>query len=402
MISNMISKGNVQKTPESEPTENNTRNRVTEALVNNNAIEEISKIEMGQGQLADAVLVTLGLKPSTELYIYKWNEDAGSIKAKLKNAGLTVKEKKIREDEKGKLVARYIIALDEVVADKLMKVNSEEEPEQYGLLMGYPKTAVDAFMGKRPLLSEEDYPDMNGIIFTFRMSKDHYKEEFKVLQNWSEAMKEYVPELYRELNEGQETFKNEQTLEQIKKEIDEGVLEGKEWSEIRQKYGIPLNKINDKGLILDILGADTLIKYFTALSGEGRPYKFPLPLQAGDLSEYLDYELAEAPAYLISDLLKKPLSKAGVNIFISHCIHIPGFTLPAIETIEEEKLNQFLTNLINKYPATAELLGKIFSKKRISLLKELSKYNADTNPAPPELIEELYNLEQTLFGSNIK
>ena len=191
------------------------------------------------------------------------------------------------------------------------------------------------------------------------------------------------------------------TLKKIKRQIDEGELEGKDWGEIRRNYGIPLGRIGDKGLILNTLGADTLIKYFSALSGEARPYKFTLPLAASDILEYINYELSDTPAHLILDLLKKPLSRAGVNILISHCIHIPHFTAAIIEKFPGEDLNSVLKQIPTDHPEAEPMLNKIFDKKRISYLKDFNKYN-ENNPAPQELVDEFKKYEQGLFGESAR
>ena len=192
-----------------------------------------------------------------------------------------------------------------------------------------------------------------------------------------------------------------QILRSIKERIDAGELDGMDWGEIRRGFWIPMQKTGDKDLILSILGPGTLMKYFAALTGEARPYKFALPLEASDLSEYLNYELSDAPAYLIVELLEKPLSRASVNILMSHCVHIPHFVTSLIEKVTEEKMNDFIKQILKSYPGAEPMLGKVFDKKRVAYLKELEKYNSD-NPAPQWLIDEFNEYERSLFGKSTR
>lgn len=374
------------------------RDKLNSSL-NLDKLKEISEIEMGKKQLADAILVLLGEKPSTKLDIYKWNEDPSSIKEKMEKTGLIVKEKDLKSHEKEKIAAKLVIAQSEDIANQLLKVRSDENPREYGLLMGYPESAVDAFMGKAASLKQEDYLSMKGIVFSFRLSKNSHEEEFKTLKQWSNALKRSAPDLYNELNENNEIFEKENLLEKLKKEIDAGGLKNKNWKEIRQQFGIKLRKAGDKDLILSILGKSTLIEYFKSLSGPGKPYKLPIPIESDDLSEYLDYELSETPGTLIMDLLKNPLSKAGVNIFISHCIHIPTFTASVTDNFTKEKLDALLGEIISNHPSATGLLSKIFDQKRIEYLKELCEYN-EKNPAPFELVNRIDNFEHELFGES--
>ena len=164
-------------------------------------IKTLEQIKMGHGQLAEAILVLLGLKPTTELAVYDWNENPKEARRKMEEAGLIIKEKKIRSHEHENLTAKFVVTLDERLATELMNAEADEDHEKYGKLMGYPETAVKAFLGETELLPDKDYLDMSGIIFDFKMSKDHYKEEFETLSKWSEAIKKYAPSIYAELSE---------------------------------------------------------------------------------------------------------------------------------------------------------------------------------------------------------
>ena len=85
--------------------------------------------------------------------------------------------------------------------DKLIKLDPTKDHAEYGQLMGYPQTAIDAFVNGK-LLTDKDYPDMRGIIFNIKFSQGHWPDELKILKEWSEAIRKYSPETYNSLKGG--------------------------------------------------------------------------------------------------------------------------------------------------------------------------------------------------------
>lgn len=162
-------------------------------------IRIFEELKMGKAQVAKLILVLLGLKPATELSLYKTNDEPEVVIEKVRSAGLVIKNKDVRQDRKKKVIVEFAVARDEATADQLMEVASNQDHEEYGKLMGFPQTAIDAFSGKIEALDMDDRPDMKGIIFSFRMSKDHASEEFELLKIWSEAIKRYSPNTYAAL-----------------------------------------------------------------------------------------------------------------------------------------------------------------------------------------------------------
>ena len=166
------------------------------------SIEMIQDLDIGNYQKAELILIILGLKPATELLFYKNNKKPEESVKKLKETKqLHVLEKKIRSGDK-KAIKSFAVAKSKEEAKKVLTNNADEDQEQYGRSMGYPETAVTAFLdGEDALLDEEHCPDMEGIIFDqIRLSKKHYKEEITLLKYWSDIVNKYAPKLYNELN----------------------------------------------------------------------------------------------------------------------------------------------------------------------------------------------------------
>jgi len=167
-------------------------------------IGAIEQIKIGKGQLADVILVILDLKPAMELDIFNWNDDPKEVKQKMEEAGLIVEEKKIPERKKTKVSAVFAVSRSSSAISRLLDAEANNDHAEYGRLMGYPETAIEAFLDQSKLLPDKEYPDMDGIIFAFKLSKDHHDTEFAVLKKWSEAIKKYAPNLYLELNSDNE------------------------------------------------------------------------------------------------------------------------------------------------------------------------------------------------------
>lgn len=184
----------------------------------------------------------------------------------------------------------------------------------------------------------------------------------------------------------------------LKKQIDQSDLSSLNWGEIRRTFYIPMNEVKDVGLIRRTLGENTLIKYFTALSGEGGPYRFTLPLESKDIDEYLRYEFSEAPAFLITDLLKKPLTPAGVNILISHCLHVPMFTLSLVSDDKPEVLEKLLNRVKKTYPTCAQMIDNIFDKRRIEYIKTMDNTPVSDKQGFVKASHEFAEYEKALFG----
>lgn len=83
--------------------------------------------------------------------------------------------------------------------NKDLSVNKESH-KRFGELMGFPQTAIDAFIsGKK--MSFEDQENIMGfreLFFNFRLSQDHYKEEIEYLKKCNKVLIEQAPYLIDE------------------------------------------------------------------------------------------------------------------------------------------------------------------------------------------------------------
>lgn len=86
--------------------------------------------------------------------------------------------------------------------ESLKNARENNNTEALGLAIGFPKTAVEAFVKiKRELLFDlpeeiknQDYMTFSG--FTF--SKENWQEESETVKKWAEEIKKISPNLYNE------------------------------------------------------------------------------------------------------------------------------------------------------------------------------------------------------------
>jgi len=166
-------------------------------------IEIIKSLRTGFMQKANLILVLLKEKPATDLTIFvKTAEELSEEEEKIKRIGL--KFEKIKQQEKnGRQVVEYSVASDENNLSELLGVDPSADHEKYGLLMGYPPSAVKAFMdgelidpdAERKILAEN-----SDIVFSnFRLSKSNNRAELEVLRRWSRRIEEEALDIYEML-----------------------------------------------------------------------------------------------------------------------------------------------------------------------------------------------------------
>lgn len=157
-------------------------------------IKHIESMDIGKEQRAQLVLVLLGLKPATDVSVFPWNSPSKEIENLLEKSGLQFIKYKNKKQEKTR--DEYAVARDKETAERLMNADPRSTHREYGALMGYPQTAVEAFL-KGEFYGGPLPEDIKNSIFQLKFSKDNYEEEFEVVRKWNQAIQEYCPSLIR-------------------------------------------------------------------------------------------------------------------------------------------------------------------------------------------------------------
>lgn len=156
------------------------------------AITSIESLNAGSEQRAQLILVRLGLKPATELALYSQNSSPEEAETLLVKTSLSYLKRE--SNRRPKVTAEYTVSKDKELAKKLLNCNSSAE---YGALMGYPATAIEAFE-KKEIYRGPLPDDIKNSIFKMVFSKDHFEDEFETVRKWNEALSKYAPELVQE------------------------------------------------------------------------------------------------------------------------------------------------------------------------------------------------------------
>lgn len=172
----------------------------------------LESIDCGGVPKAELILVLSGLKSATDLRLYKWNENPDSAKKKITDSGLVYKEVDKTLIQNPNLtcslgVARQMADATRVV--ELLSAMSSDGGEEFGRLMGFPQTAIEAYAKKRERFDDgsNNNPFVErGLPFRFRLSKDNWENEIQVAEEWTAKIKEIAPNVYQELISNEHLF----------------------------------------------------------------------------------------------------------------------------------------------------------------------------------------------------
>lgn len=162
------------------------------------AIRSIESMDIGSEPRAQMILVLLNLKPAVELGLYPWNASPEEAEASLNRADLKyIRRGKPRQE---KTAAEYAVSKEEELARRLIDCESLTASAEYGALMGYPETAIQAY-GAKEVYTGPLPEDIKNSIFKLKFSKLHFQEEFETVRRWNAALLKYAPKLVQEYAE---------------------------------------------------------------------------------------------------------------------------------------------------------------------------------------------------------
>lgn len=161
-----------------------------------NEISQLINLKLNPAQRAMLILIKLGIKPSTEIALDS-SSDVKGIEKTIHQAGLYTSRRNITTNNINKILIS--VAACQELADKLERVSSIGSDEEYGLMMGYPQTAVEGFV-KGDLYPMEQYPeDMQANPLCFKLSNKGHEEEIALVREWMHILKKEASAFYDEL-----------------------------------------------------------------------------------------------------------------------------------------------------------------------------------------------------------
>jgi hypothetical protein len=171
------------------------------------------------------VLIAAGEKPATIIdvrntYLSKYNERRmREMKAFYEQLGLPFKIKKRTDDHR--IIASVYVGRDDNWLNRLMKADDEDNDLECGRCYGFPKTAIEAYMGERERfygkfdvqmghytivqclfeLAEEDIPhEKLDPFIQFVFSQDNFRQEFiSTSLRWHNVVRRLSPKIYDQI-----------------------------------------------------------------------------------------------------------------------------------------------------------------------------------------------------------
>ena len=189
-------------------------------------LEEIENMELNGNKKLDLALFILGKKEALQLGSYdvveseehkkdlqkEFQLEFDIIKKVLDRFKLLYDTKGINED-RGILGFSFLATRDDDSLQKIKEAAERKDDKTFGLMMGYPETAVGTYntkealnMGKDLSREEKEYIKDNDIepFIDFMPSKAHWEEEIEHVKQNQSLIKEKSPELFRQIIEDYE------------------------------------------------------------------------------------------------------------------------------------------------------------------------------------------------------
>jgi hypothetical protein len=186
------------------------------------SLEDIQSIGIGWGGKREVFLAACEIKPATHLPIFVYDsQDQSDIEKIFVALGLQyeILMEETTDPNDGKIQGRYLDYMVSHVPENLRRaatawrnLRQEEmcDEAEFGLAMGYPVTAVEAFQKNSkeglhespdsPILSRGEMtnrltPEEDAFV-AFKLSRDHWKQELDWVYQGMEITKKYAPKIY--------------------------------------------------------------------------------------------------------------------------------------------------------------------------------------------------------------
>lgn len=158
---------------------------------------------------AAVILVHAGVKPAATMWLYGWNGTARHLEESQKTtAADLLKIGDLRNSRLAGGRSKFFIGFQVARERRLLVRLDQAREEEIGYILGYPKTAVQAYnQGLRRnyddfLMTKDELRSAYGQLTPFalfRPSRAHCREEMRVVRKWADTIKRVTPGLYEEM-----------------------------------------------------------------------------------------------------------------------------------------------------------------------------------------------------------
>lgn len=183
-------------------------------LIENSTLESDSKLELALLLLDKKQGVQLGdfkIAESEEEKIKVTTEFAQKLAYILKLLdSLNLQHETVKElsDDNGIVGFSVLVSKNKNILDKFVKANNEDDDKNFGLVLGFPPTAVETYgtdkaFDFRTELTSSDLEKLKteGVLpfLLFSPSREHWTEELEWARSNQRLIKEKAPRLFQEL-----------------------------------------------------------------------------------------------------------------------------------------------------------------------------------------------------------
>lgn len=178
-------------------------------------IETIYRLPLGAEPRAELILILLGEKPATDVSWHTGRIQPAEVEAILHAAGLSTKV--IYSDA---AATDMVVARDPETVSRLSLLRADRDHQEFGRLMGFPETAIAAFVNKSGALPHDEQRRLQGELpfSNFIFSRKHAPEELALLRRWNLLIFRHAPELIDEAWDEQEAAKIKSHLQKLAEE----------------------------------------------------------------------------------------------------------------------------------------------------------------------------------------
>lgn len=182
--------------------------------IENSALSIESKLELSlllldrkQGmQIGDYKIVNS--QAEKDVVIQEFTQEISTILSLLSELGLQYEIVKELSDDNGMVGFSVLVSKNKEILNKFTQADKEHDDKTFGLILGYPSTAVEAYNTDKALNIERDLPKVEldklqseGVLpfLLFMPSKEHFYEELEWARKNQKLIENKAPKLYQEL-----------------------------------------------------------------------------------------------------------------------------------------------------------------------------------------------------------
>lgn len=159
-------------------------------------IKLIESLNIGPYKAAELIWLIEGCRLATDLELYPWNSSKLELEKVLKFLNLSYEYADSLKEQKAQHL--FLIANNKKNLNLLKKAIKQSNHYEYGILMGYPETAVTAFT-EGNILDSDSSSKVDDSFVAFALSKDYWREEIEYKHLLEKKIEENSQKLFDQL-----------------------------------------------------------------------------------------------------------------------------------------------------------------------------------------------------------